>query len=52
MAIEPWRNATVIKIVNETFNTRRYWLQVPELESFDFKPGQFVTLDLPIHQCF
>jgi NAD(P)H-flavin reductase len=50
MAIEPWRNATVIKIVNETFNTRRYWLQVPELQSFDFKPGQFVTLDLPIHE--
>lgn len=50
MAIEPWRTAKVIKIVNETFNTRRYWLQVPELERFDFKPGQFVTLDLPIHE--
>ncbi len=50
MAIEPWRNATVIKIENETANTKRYWLQVPELEKFDFKPGQFVTLDLPIHE--
>ncbi len=50
MAIEPWRTAKVIKIQNETTNTRRYWLQVPELESFDFKPGQFVTLDLPIHE--
>ncbi len=50
MAIEPWRTAKVIKVVNETFNTRRYWLQVPELESFNFKPGQFVTLDLPIHE--
>ncbi|WP_462220691.1 ferredoxin--NADP reductase, partial [Ferruginibacter sp.] len=30
--------------------TRRFWLQVPELESFDYKPGQFVTLDLPIHE--
>jgi glycine betaine catabolism B len=50
MAIEPWRTAKVIKIENETTNTRRFWLQVPELESFDYKPGQFVTLDLPIHE--
>jgi glycine betaine catabolism B len=50
MAIEPWRIAKVIKIENETANTKRFWLQVPELESFDYKPGQFVTLDLPIHE--
>ncbi len=50
MAIEPWRTATVIKIENETINTKRFWLQVPELASFDYKPGQFVTLDLPIHE--
>jgi glycine betaine catabolism B len=50
MAIEPWRTAKVIKIENEAANTRRFWLQVPELESFDYKPGQFVTLDLPIHE--
>jgi glycine betaine catabolism B len=50
MAIEPWRIAKVIKIENETANTRRYWMQVPELEKVDFKPGQFVTLDLPIHE--
>lgn len=50
MALEPWRIAKVIKIANETSNTRRYWLQVPELDKIDFKPGQFVTLDLPIHE--
>ena len=50
MALEPWRIAKVIKIANETSNTRRYWMQVPELEKLDFKPGQFVTLDLPIHE--
>src|SRR3954471_12193111 len=50
MAIEPWRIAKVIRIENETANTRRFWLQVPELEKFDFIPGQFVTLDLPIHE--
>src|ERR1044071_7942312 len=48
MAVQPWRTGKVIRIVDETHNTRRYWIQVPELESFDFTPGQFVTLDLPI----
>jgi CDP-4-dehydro-6-deoxyglucose reductase len=50
MALEPWRTGTVIKIVDETYNTKRYFIQVNELESFNFKAGQFVTLDLPIHE--
>ncbi len=48
--LEPWRTGTVIKIENATPVTRRFWIQVTELDSFDFKPGQFVTLDLPIHE--
>lgn len=50
MAAQPWRTGTVIKIINETYNTRRFFIKVDELEQFDFKPGQFVTLDLPIHE--
>ena len=50
MALQPWRKGVVTRIENETYNTRRFWIQVPELESFDFEPGQFVTLDLPIHE--
>jgi len=50
MALQPWRTGKVIRIENETYNTRRYWIEVPELTSFDFQPGQFVTLDLPIHE--
>ncbi len=48
--LEPWRTGTVIKIENATPVTRRFWIQVTDLERFDFKPGQFVTLDLPIHE--
>ncbi len=40
----------MIRIENETNNTRRYWIEIPGVESFDFEPGQFVTLDLPIHE--
>lgn len=50
MALQPWRTGKVIRIENETADTRRYWIQVPELDSFDFAPGQFVTFDLPIHE--
>ncbi|MEO6733225.1 MAG: FAD-binding oxidoreductase [Ferruginibacter sp.] len=50
MALQPWRIGKVIRIQDETDDTRRYWIQVPELTSFDFIPGQFVTLDLPIHE--
>lgn len=33
-----------------TPNTRRYWVELQDTSSFPFKPGQFVTLDLPIHE--
>jgi CDP-4-dehydro-6-deoxyglucose reductase len=48
--LEQWYNGYVTRIVQETPNTRRFWIQIPEKECFDFKPGQFVTLDLPIHE--
>jgi CDP-4-dehydro-6-deoxyglucose reductase len=50
MALQPWRTGKVIQIENETADTKRYWIEVPEVTSFDFAPGQFVTLDLPIHE--
>jgi CDP-4-dehydro-6-deoxyglucose reductase len=50
MALLPWQKGTVIRIEDHTHNTRRFWVQVPEIEKFDFIPGQFVTLDLPIHE--
>lgn len=45
-----WYKGIFTKITQETHNTRRFWIQMPELERFDFKPGQFVSLDLPIHE--
>jgi ferredoxin-NADP reductase len=50
MALAPWRKAKVIRLADHTPTTRQFWLEVPELTVFDFKPGQFVTLDLPIHE--
>ena len=48
--LQPWRTGTVIKIEDASESTRRFWIQIPDLDVFDFKPGQFVTLDLPIHE--
>ena len=50
MALQPWLIGKVNRIENETDDTRRFWIEVPELTSFNFIPGQFVTLDLPIHE--
>ena len=50
MALLPWRKGKIIHIENETATTKRYWIEIPELDVFDFIPGQFVTLDLPIHE--
>src|SRR4029078_4209800 len=50
MALEPWRTGTVIRIEDATYNTKRFFIKVNELESFNFKAGQFVTLDIPIHE--
>jgi ferredoxin-NADP reductase len=50
MALLAWQTARVIRIEDETPDTKRYWIEVPGTEVFQFKPGQFVTLDLPIHE--
>ena len=44
MALLPWQQATVIRIENESPDTRRFWIRMDELASFDFKPGQFVKI--------
>lgn len=43
-----WYDSTVIRIEDETPNTKRFWVEVPDVEQFDFTAGQFVTMDLPI----
>ncbi|HTI93543.1 MAG TPA: FAD-dependent oxidoreductase [Puia sp.] len=48
--LQPWQTGKVIRIEQEAALTRRFWIQLPGLASFDFEPGQFVTLDLPIHE--
>jgi len=48
--VPQWQNGVVTRIEQATHNTRRYWIKIEETDSFPFKAGQFVTLDLPIHE--
>ena len=50
MALAPWYTAEVFDIRDETKNTKRFFCRVRELDRLDFKPGQFLTFDLPIHE--
>jgi CDP-4-dehydro-6-deoxyglucose reductase len=40
----------IIKIEQQGPNTRRFWLKVLGEEVFEFRAGQFITMDLPIHE--
>src|SRR5271165_2090952 len=45
-----WQTGIVKRIEQATPNTRRFWVELPATNTFSFKAGQFVTLDLPIHE--
>ncbi len=45
-----WHEATVLRIDRQSPNTRLFTLMVLDDFMFQFKPGQFITLDLPIHE--
>lgn len=43
-----WHKGTVVDIIDETPNVKRFFIEIPEVKNFPFKAGQFVMLDLPI----
>jgi CDP-4-dehydro-6-deoxyglucose reductase len=48
--LQQWQTGIIVRSEVAAPDIIRYWVQVPVMDSFDFKPGQFVTLDLPIHE--
>jgi CDP-4-dehydro-6-deoxyglucose reductase len=42
----PWHTVTLVGIINENGNTRRFFLEFDDLDYFDFKSGQFVKLEI------
>lgn len=45
-----WYTGNIVQIENINENTRSFWIEIPEVKSMDFIPGQFITMDLPIHE--
>jgi ferredoxin-NADP reductase len=43
-----WYDSIVQRIEPQAPGVRRFWVKIPNVDSFDFQAGQFVTLDLPI----
>ncbi|NNE30197.1 MAG: FAD-dependent oxidoreductase [Saprospiraceae bacterium] len=45
-----WYDSHIMRIEDAGPNIKCFWLEVHDVENFDFLPGQFVTMDLPIHE--
>ena len=43
-----WYHGKVTKIEDAGDRTKRFWIESPEFDTSSFKPGQFLTLDLPV----
>lgn len=43
-----WNKGILKRTKQVTPNTRLFYFEIQGMDSFDFKPGQFVTLDLPV----
>ncbi len=45
-----WYQGKVIDIQQESPTTRRFWLEVQDVNEIQFKAGQFIVTDLPVHE--
>jgi len=45
-----WLNGEIIRIEDQSPTTKQFWIRVPKVDRIDFKAGQFVIMDLPIHE--
>lgn len=45
-----WYDGKVVEIRDVSPTVRLFFLEVQDVEVFDFKPGQFITVDLPISE--
>lgn len=46
--LQPWQFGVVTEIIDRTPTTKSFFIKTSEV--FEFEPGQFITLDLPIHE--
>ena len=45
-----WKEAVVKRIEQRSPTVRSFWVALPDRDKLEFRPGQFLTLDLPISE--
>lgn len=45
-----WQTGTVVNIIQTNATTKQFFIKADNTPNFQFEAGQFVTLDLPIHE--
>lgn len=45
-----WLTGKIISVTPQSPTTRAFKIQVPDVDKIDFKAGQFVIMDLPVHE--
>ncbi len=45
-----WQTGRIVDIQQASPSTKRFFIELPSIKNFEFESGQFVTLDLPIHE--
>jgi CDP-4-dehydro-6-deoxyglucose reductase len=45
-----WKQAVLTRTEDRSPTVRSFWLALPDRERLDYRPGQFLTLDLPISE--
>jgi ferredoxin-NADP reductase len=48
--MQDWQIGKIIDIQQASDTTKRFFIELTETQNFEFEPGQFITLDLPIHE--
>lgn len=43
-----WYQAPITRIEDESHTVKRIWVDIPDINIFDYRAGQFITIDLPI----
>ena len=45
-----WKEAVITRMEDRSPTVRSFWLALPDRSRLEFRPGQFLTLDLPISE--
>ena len=45
-----WKEAVITRTLDRSPTVRSFWVALPDRERLEFRPGQFLTLDLPISE--